>query len=215
MLLTSWPKLHAKVSRRATPASGSPHGGSSLGRFFMGLPPSLISCGKACSRAKELQSWRKIAVSTARLPASGTCSPFFEGSWRCFTCGVHCRTRKKGQVVQGKCKGLLPGAVRAHRSHKLFHGLVAGSEGRAHLPVIFCTICGCHSSSRVKKLAIECCGWVTSAGKAFARRKHPALGKEMHSIRSLASLGGRTRSAALWAAGNHLGTCPVLPLLSP
>ena len=86
-------------------------------------------------------------------PAAQAHAPaFLNGSWTCTVCGKISRTF--AAAASGQCAGRLQAAQEAHASHAL-HAAVFGEAG-GMLPLVLCSRCGAHGTSKAVNLAKPC-----------------------------------------------------------
>ena len=74
-------------------------------------------------------------------------------SWQCEDCGGSFKF--KHNADKQPCPGTLPAAVRAHASHCQLAALCSKSGGPL-LPMVRCTRCGAHGTSRIAHLGQAC-----------------------------------------------------------
>ena len=103
------------------------------------------------------------------------------GGWTCIDCGK--RFRVRASALKEDCPGLLPAARLAHPSHAL-HCAAFEEDGKT-LPIVACSRCGAHGTSRVANLGRACpaaAGAVRGRSAAW-RRQASRVDKSLHPSR--------------------------------
>ena len=92
---------------------------------------------------------------------------FIHGSWACRVCGKTSRTHAAASA--GVCTGRLQAAQEAHASHSL-HAAFFGEVG-GRLPLVLCSRCGAHGTSKATNLAKPCPAVGCGSGQTGRKRQ--------------------------------------------
>ena len=101
--------------------------------------------------------------------------------WTCTACGKAFRSRRA--ALSGECAGMLPAALLAHPTHQVHFATF--EDRHEELPLVLCTRCGAHGTSKVANLAAPCPAVSSEARPRNApyRRQAAAVAKMMHPSR--------------------------------
>ena len=102
--------------------------------------------------------------------------------WTCTSCGKTFKDRRAATV--GECAGMLPAALLAHPTHQVHFASFV--DCNVELPLVGCTRCGAHGTSKVANLAAPCPAAAATEARsrnAPFRRQAAAVAKMVHPSR--------------------------------